>query len=246
MRRSSDFLCADSSTCSGQGPEPQGVNAGGFGLPPQVVKRSRRGKPTEPHPSSRRGVAAEVRGEVGSGRPMDPGRREPSLLRLRHQLPGRHQVLGHHGRGGHAGDPVGRGRRLADHDRPHREALRHPAGLARRRHRLWLKREPRLAGQEARDHPVHPGDRQDRADRRNMVAGGVRMGRGERPVHLPGRPCPAAVPAQLLGPQPREEHHRHAQVPRPPGHLPGLPVEGSLLPDKDVPLTLPKSCDRRP
>ena len=65
--------------------------------------------------------------------------------------------------------------------------------------------------------------------RRHLVTIGLRMGRGERPVHLPGRAHPAPVPPQLLRSDPHPENRWHQQISGSQGQLSGLPIQGSML-----------------
>ena len=90
------------------------------------------------------------------------------LLRLRHQLPDRPGPRRHRRRRGEPRHPPGRGRRGPHDDRAHPGALRPLARAAGRRQRLWLGRDPRLAGARARDRAAHPGLRQVRAQRRHL------------------------------------------------------------------------------
>ena len=92
------------------------------------------------------------------------------LLRLRHQLPDRHGPCRHRGRRGEPCDPPGRGRCGTHHDRAHAGSLRPLAGAARRRQRLRLGRDARLARPRARDRAAHPRLRQVRAPRRHLRA----------------------------------------------------------------------------
>ena len=66
--------------------------------------------------------------------------------------------------------PSGRGRRRTHHDRADQGPLRPQARAARRRQRLWLGRDARLAGQGARDRAAYPGVRQVRPHGRHLLA----------------------------------------------------------------------------
>ena len=76
-----------------------------------------------------------------------------------------------------------------------RGALRPLAGAARRRQRLWLGRDARLAGPRARDRAAHPGLRQVRAQRRHLRARRLHLRPGARSLHLSRRQGAPAVPA---------------------------------------------------
>ena len=84
-----------------------------------------------------------------------------------------------------ARSPASRGRRGLHHDRAHLGPLRPMAGPARRRQRLQVGREPRLAGPRARDRAPHPGLRQVGAPGRYLQS--VR-------VHLRSRPGRLCLP----------------------------------------------------
>jgi hypothetical protein len=62
----------------------------------------------------------------------------------------------------------------------------------------------------------------------HLEPGGLRVGRGEQSVHLPGRPRAEAVPAELLRSEPRGHWQWRRKIPRPEAHLPGLPLEVAL------------------
>ena len=110
------------------------------------------------------GAASEVTPKfvspVRSGGAMDRRPEGARLLRLRDQLPDRPRPRRHRRRRGEPRHPAGRGRRGPHHDRAHAGSLRPLAGAARRRQRLRLGREPRLAGPRARDRAAHPRLRQ--------------------------------------------------------------------------------------
>ena len=106
---------------------------------------------------------AEVHLAHRSGGALDRRQRRAGRLCLCRQLPDRPEVCGDHGCRSHHRRSPGRGHGGQDHDRPHRRSAWGHARAPRRRHRLRLGRDARLAGRRAEDRAAHPGVRQVRA-----------------------------------------------------------------------------------
>ena len=99
-------------------------------------------------------------------------------------------------------DPAGRGRRAAHDDRANAGALRPLARAARRRQRLWLGREARLAGRGARDRAAHPGVRQVRPQRRHLRARRLHLSTTRTTATSARRQDAGPVQPQLQMPRP--------------------------------------------
>ncbi|MFZ7092405.1 hypothetical protein [Primorskyibacter sp. 2E233] len=101
-------------------------------------------------------------------------------------------------------------------------------------YRLWHCANAGLAGR-SEDRAPHPGLGQVWAQRRDLDPRRLRMGCGERPVHLPRGARTEAIPSELFGPEPRPERQRHSPVSRAERGLSGMPIKSEVLPERGCP-----------
>ena len=202
-----------------------------------------------PRHARRRGLGrrqrggAEVRLALGPRRPVDRRPQGPRLLRLRHELSDRPGPRRHRRRRGEPRDPPSRGRRRTHHDRAHPGPLRPVARAAGGRQRLWLGREPSLAGSRAGDRAAHPCHRQIPAAGRHVRTSRLRLRPHGRRLHLPRRQSAPAAAEDLRKAAGRRG--RHGALSRQPVRLRALSPQASLLPQGARPITEAYVTSRR-
>ena len=108
--------------------------------------------------------------------------------------------------------------------------LRPLARAAGRRHRLWLGRDAGLAGPRARDRAAHPGVRQVRAHRRDLLARRLHLRPRGRRLHLPWRQALTRTDRTLRSVNDRRR--RLHPLPRQQARLRRLRAEAALLPER--------------
>ena len=114
-----------------------------------------------------------------------------------------------------------------------------------RGHCLWHRAALGLACR-LQDCAAHSGLRQVRAQRWHLDAGGLRMGRQKRSIHLPGGPHPEAVSPQLLKFEQGTNRQGHGPTPRLERRLLGLSIQSQMLPQRQCTQDHPGRTRRRP
>ena len=126
-------------------------------------------------------------------------------------------------------------------------SLRPLARAARRRQRLWLGRDARLAGPRARDRAAHPGVRQVRAHATAPSSRADFTYDHERDAYI----CPAGKELRqrqkiYRTPRPLVDDERHDALPRQQARLRRLRAEAALLPEHAGPQDPALDPRRRP
>ena len=114
-----------------------------------------------------------------------------------------------------------------------------------RGHGLWHRADAGLAGRP-QDRAAHPGVRQVRPQRRHLEPGRLRMGRRERPIHLPRGPELKQFRRNYSDPNRGPTGKGIAKYGALKADLPGLPVESAMLPERRLPDRSPAKNTKTP